>query len=73
MTETLIVSKEHDSFFREACKDSKIDFELTGEGIDGDSYTVKYDHAGELYYLGRAVQNSIAKKMVLDKLKSNPL
>lgn len=55
MTETLIVSKEHDSFFREACKDAKIDFELTGEGQDGDTYTVKFDRPSELYYLGRHV------------------
>lgn len=70
MTEELIVSKEHDSFFRKACKDNKIEFELVGEGIDGDKYIVKFDYAMELYFLGKEVMMLVAEKIVNDKLKS---
>lgn len=67
MTETIVVSKEHDGFFRQSCKENKIDFELTGEGIDGDTYTITFDFPGELYFLGRHFQLLIAKKF-FDKL-----
>lgn len=68
MTETIVVSKENEAFFKRACKDNKIDFEITGEGIDGDTYTIKFDFPGELYFLGRSLQMYIAEKKMIDKL-----
>ena len=59
MTERLIVAMEHLTFFKESCKRNKIPFELTSEGIDGDTYTVTFDFPGELYFLGRDIQLSI--------------
>lgn len=68
MTETIVVSKEHDAIFRDSCKQNKIEFEITGEGIDGDTYTLRFDYAGELYYLGRHFQLSVAQQKIIDKL-----
>jgi len=70
MTETLVVSKEHDAIFRETCKQEKIVFELVGEGVDGDTYMVTFNHASELYYLGRFVQLAIANDKAINILKN---
>lgn len=53
MTEDLIISKDKDSSFRKACEACKIDFELIGEGQDGDKYRVTFEYPMDLFYLGR--------------------
>lgn len=68
MTETIVISQKHIEAFKEACKHDKIDFEIIGEGIDGDTYKLTFDYPSQLFYLGRMMQLMIAKERILKGL-----
>lgn len=68
MTEELIVSTENLEQFKEACRLEKVDFEIVGEGIDGDTYSVTFDTPSQLYYLGRMMQLMVTTEHFKSKL-----